>query len=163
MMNALLTREQIEDFRARAGAADTRRELIVEVLLAIQAGHGWVPDAGVELAAQTLSVSAVEVEELATFYDKIYRQPVGKKVIHICDSICCWSRGAQQIFRAVEAHLGIGVGETSADGVFTLLPTCCLGRCGEAPAMMIGLQLYGELTPEKVAAILDAERQEALS
>jgi len=159
-MNDLLTAQQIDDFRARAGSADTRRELIVEVLLAIQHNHRWVPDTGVELAARTLGVSEVEVEELATFYDKIYRQPVGQKVIHICDSICCWSRGGEALFNAVETHLGIKAGETTADGVFTLLPTCCLGRCGEAPAMMIGLQLYGPLSPESVGAILDRERQE---
>jgi len=159
-MNDLLTAQQIEEFSARAGEADTRRELIVEVLLAIQQNHRWVPDAGVELAARTLGVSEVEVEELATFYDKIYRQPVGKKVIHICDSICCWSRGAEALFAAVASHLDIRAGETTADGVFTLLPTCCLGRCGEAPAMMIGLTLYGNLTPQDVTAILDRERQE---
>jgi NADH-quinone oxidoreductase subunit E len=162
-MTDYLTQEQIDTFRARAAAAETRRELIVEVLHAIQDNHGWIPDAGVELAAQVLAVDVVEVEELATFYDKLYRQPVGKKVIHICDSICCWSRGAREIFTAVQDHLGIKVGETTADGVFTLLPTCCLGRCGEAPAMMVGLRIHGELTPASVGTILDQERAEALA
>jgi len=162
-MTDYLSKEQIDTFRARAASAEARRELIVEVLRAIQDHHGWIPDAGVELAAQTLGVDVVEIEELATFYDKLYRQPVGKKVIHICDSICCWSRGAKEIFAAVQQHLGVKVGETTTDGVFTLLPTCCLGRCGEAPAMLVGLNLHGELTPESVGAILERERAEALA
>ena len=75
---------------------------------------------------------------MATFYDKIYRQPVGRKVIHLCDSICCWSRGGEQLAAYLQQKLGIAPGETTADGAFTLLPTCCLGACGEAPAMLVG-------------------------
>ncbi len=98
------------------------------------------------------------MEEIATFYDKIYRQPVGRRVIHVCDSVCCWSRGAEEIYNYLQEKLGVAPGGTTADGVFTLLPTCCLGACGEAPAMMIGLTTYGNLTRERVDEILELER-----
>ncbi len=160
-MNELLPQNQIESWRAKAVAISHPMELVVDVLRAIQAHHGWVPDAGVELAAEILGTSALKVEEIATFYDKIYRQPVGKKVIHLCDSICCWTREAEVISRHLQNRLGIAPGETTADGMFTLLPTCCLGACGEAPAMMIGLTTYGRLTPETVDEILEHERAEA--
>ena len=157
-MTELLPQDQIDSFGAKAAAIAHPHELIVDLLRAIQAHHGWVPDDGVLLTAATLGVLPIEVEEVATFYDKIFRRPVGRRVIHVCDSICCWATGGEQIAAHLQQTLGIGLGETSADGLFTLLPTCCLGACGDAPAMMIGLTTYGPLTPEKVDAILRQER-----
>ncbi len=157
-MSELLPQEQIDSFAAKAAAIGHPHELIVDLLRAIQAHHGWVPDDGVLLTAATLGVLPVEVEEVATFYDKIFRRPVGKRVIHVCDSICCWATGGEQITAHLQQTLGVSLGETSADGLFTLLPTCCLGACGDAPAMMIGLTTHGHLTPEKIDAILQQER-----
>ncbi|MHB8707908.1 MAG: NADH-quinone oxidoreductase subunit NuoE [Desulfuromonadales bacterium] len=162
-MNELLPQNQIDDFRAKAAAIAHPHELIVDALRAVQIHRGWVPDAGVDLVAELLGVLPVEVEEVATFYDKIYRRPVGKRVIHICDSICCWVAGGEELAAHLQRTLGIGFGETTADGVFTLLPTCCLGVCGEAPAMMIGLTTYGSLTAERVDEILVLERYSVLS
>jgi NADH-quinone oxidoreductase subunit E len=159
-MIELLPQQQIDSFRARADAIAHPHELIVDLLRAIQAHHGWVPDAGVLLTAETLGVLPIEVEEVATFYDKIFRRQVGRRVIHVCDSICCWATGAGMIAEHLQTSLGIGLGETTADGLFTLLPTCCLGACGDAPAMMIGLTTYGHLTPEKIDRILADVRAE---
>lgn len=157
-MSELLPKNQSDEFRAKAAAIDHPHELIVDALRAIQTHHGWVPDAGVELVAELLGVLPVEVEEVATFYDKIFRRPVGKRVIHVCDSICCWANGGEAIAAHLQQTLGIGFGETTTDGMFTLLPTCCLGACGEAPAMMVGLTTYGNLTAERIDAILERER-----
>ena len=159
-MTELLPQQQIDSFRARADAIAHPHELIVDLLRAIQSHHGWVPDAGVLLTAETLGVLPIEVEEAATFYDKIFRREVGRRVIHVCDSICCWATGAEMIAEYLQKSLGVGLGETSADGMFTLLPTCCLGACGDAPAMMIGLTTYGHLTPEKIDRILADVRAE---
>lgn len=159
-MTTLLPSAILDDLQARAAALAHPMELVVDVLRAIQSHHGWVPDAGVELAARILGTSPLKVEEIATFYDKIYRQPVGKRVLHLCDSVCCWSREAEAILAYLQQKLAIAPGETTADGLFTLLPTCCLGACGEAPAMMIGLTTYGKLTPEKIDAILEQQRAE---
>ena len=159
-MTELLPQQQIDSFKARADAIAHPHELIVDLLRAIQLHHGWVPDDGVLLTAETLGVLPVEVEEVATFYDKIFRRQVGRRVIHVCDSICCWVTGAEMIAEHLQKSLEIGLGETSADGMFTLLPTCCLGACGDAPAMMIGLTTYGHLTPEKIDRILADVRAE---
>jgi NADH-quinone oxidoreductase subunit E len=157
-MSELLPQPEIDALKTKAAALAHPHEMIVDVLREIQSHHGWVPDSGVELAAEILGISPVEVEEIATFYDKIFRQPVGKRVIHLCDSICCWSTGGEQVAGHLREALGIGFGETSADGQFTLLPTCCLGACGDAPAMMIGLTTYGPLTITKIDEILARER-----
>jgi NADH-quinone oxidoreductase subunit E len=157
-MEILLTDEQLDHFRTRAAEIPHPRELVIDVLRAIQDQNSWVPDEGIELAAAILGLSPLQVEEIATFYDKIYRQPVGKRVIHVCDSICCWSRGGEEVYGYLRQKLGVEPGGTTVDGVFTLLPTCCLGACGEAPAMMVGLTTYGNLTPERIDAILERER-----
>ena len=159
-MRELLPQQQIDNFKAKAAAIAHPHELIVDLLRAIQAHHGWVPDDGVLLTAETLGVLPIEVEEVATFYDKIFRREVGRRVIHVCDSICCWATGAEMIAGHLQKSLGIGLGETTADGLFTLLPTCCLGACGDAPAMMIGLTTYGHLTPEKIDRSLADVRAE---
>ena len=162
-MSELLPQQQADDFRAKAAAIAHPHELIVDALRAVQSHHGWVPDAGVELVAELLGVLPVEVEEVATFYDKIFRRPVGRRVIHVCDSICCWASGGEAIAAHLQKTLGIGFGETTADGLFTLLPTCCLGACGEAPAMMIGLTTYGKLTAERIDEILAQEKAAVLT
>lgn len=148
--------DHLQDLLARAKQP---REVALDVLRAIQDEHGWVSDEGMEFAARMLGLSPLQVEEVATFYDKIYRRPVGKRVIHVCDSIACWSCDSDGVMRTLQQKLGIAPGETTPDGVFTLLPTCCLGACGEAPAMIVGTTLYGQLTPEKIDEILERERQ----
>jgi len=162
-MDAFLSETEISEFRERLAAAPHPRELVIDILRAIQKNHGWVPDEGVELTAALVGLSPLQIEEVATFYDKIYRRPVGKRVIHVCDSICCWSRGSEEISACLQQKLGIKFGETTADGIFTLLPTCCLGACGEAPAMLVGLNLYGCLTVEMIDEILEKERREAMA
>jgi NADH-quinone oxidoreductase subunit E len=157
-MKELLPKDQVDIFKTKAAAISHPHELIVDLLRAIQLSHGWVPDDGVLLTAETLGVLPIEVEEVATFYDKIFRRQVGKRVIHVCDSICCWLTGAEMVTEHLKKSLGINLGETTADGQFTLLPTCCLGACGDAPAMMIGLTTHGFLTAEKIDDILQKER-----
>ena len=156
----LLDQQVLAEFIRHAGEIEHPREMIIDVLRAIQTHHGWVPDDGVELTAAILGLTPVEVEEIATFYDKIFRRPVGRFVIHLCDSVCCWTRGAEEVASHLQKTLNIEFGQTTEDGLFTLLPSCCLGCCGIAPAVMIKQQFYGPLTPEKVDELVATLRQE---
>ncbi|MCW8893580.1 MAG: NADH-quinone oxidoreductase subunit NuoE, partial [Deltaproteobacteria bacterium] len=142
----LLDENQITEFSQHAGEIEHPRELIIDILRAVQLNHGWVPDEGVELTAKILGLTPIEVEEIATFYDKIFRQPVGRYPIHICDSVCCWSRGGEKLAEHLQQTLGVAFGQTTEDGLFTLLPSCCLGGCGRAPGVMIHQSFYGPLT-----------------
>ncbi len=137
------------------------RELVVDVMFALQDHYGYLSDEGLEQAAQLLEMSPLEVEELATFYTFIYREPVGKFVIHVCDSLICWMEGQESISDHLSRKLGIQPGETTRDGLFSLLPVCCIGYCDRAPAMLINRKVYGELTPEKIDEILERLRSGA--
>ena len=133
---------------------DHPRELAVDVMFAIQDHYGYLTDEGVKETAQLLEMSPLEVEQLATFYTFIYRDPVGKYVIHICDSVICWMDGYDSIKEYLCRRLGIRMGETTPDGLFSLLPVCCIGYCDRSPAMLINRKAYGNLTAEKIDTIL---------
>lgn len=146
------------ELKARVAHAVTNREAAVDVMKELQRHYGWLTDEAVAEAAALLGLTPLQVEELATFYEMIYRRPVGRRVIHVCDSISCWSMGGESFMAHLATTLGVEPGGTTADGLFTLLPCCCLGNCGEAPTLMIGDTLYGRVTPEGAAAILATER-----
>jgi NADH-quinone oxidoreductase subunit E len=147
------------ELQARIASAITPREAAVDVMKELQSHYGWLTDEAVGEAAELLGLSTLQVEELATFYEMIYRRPVGKRVIHVCDSISCWSVGGETIMALLQKTLGVEPGGTSSDGMFTLIPCACLGNCGEGPAIMIGETFYGRVTPERINEILAQERQ----
>ncbi|HOO16406.1 MAG: NADH-quinone oxidoreductase subunit NuoE [Phycisphaerae bacterium] len=127
-----------------------KRGAAPEALKIVQRHRGWVSDEALRDTAELLEMSPAELDEVATFYNLIFRKPVGRHVILICNSVSCHIMGYPGLREHLRARLGIDFGETTADGKFTLLPMVCLGACDRAPAMMIDEQLYGELTPEKI-------------
>lgn len=162
MMLDAETIEQVrKDLRPKIAAAEHPRELVVDVLFALQSHYGWLSDEAVAEAAELLSMTPLEVEELATFYTFLYREKVGKYVIHICDSLICWMNGGENLKNHLCERLGIELGGTSSDGLFTLLPVCCIGYCDLSPAMLVNRKVYGPLTREKIDGIIDSLRAEA--
>jgi len=143
-----------QELERRVAAAVTHREAAVDVMKELQAHYGWLSDGALGEAAELLGLSTLQVEELATFYEMIYRRPVGKTVIHVCDSVSCWAMGGETLLRHLEQLLGIRSGETTADGAITLLPCCCLGNCGDSPTLMVGERLYGKVSCERAAEIV---------
>lgn len=131
-----------------------KKAAVIEALKIVQRQRGWVSDDGVEAIAGYLQMSAAEVDSVATFYNLIFRKPVGRHVILLCDSISCYVMGYKKLQDALQHKLKIGFGETTADDRFTLLPNCCLGCCDHAPALMIGEDLYHDVTPEALDEIL---------
>jgi len=147
--------EQLKnELQQRVTSAVTNREAAVDVMKELQRHYGWLTDEAVQEAADLLGLSPLQVEELATFYEMIYRRSVGRHVIHVCDSISCWSLGGESLLKNFERLLGVTVGATTADGLFTLLPCCCLGNCGNAPAVMVAERQFGPVTPEQAEAIV---------
>jgi len=116
--------------------------------------RGWVSDVSVCGVPAYLEMSLAAVDSVATFYNLIFRSPVGRHVILLCDSISCYVMGYQKIYTVIKQILGIGFGETTADGRFTLLPNACLGCCDRAPALMIDEDLFTNLNPDNLEELL---------
>ncbi|MEG0247499.1 MAG: NADH-quinone oxidoreductase subunit NuoE, partial [Pseudomonas sp.] len=89
------------------------------------------------------------------FYSQIFRQPVGRHIIRVCDSMVCYIGGHESVVDAIQSKLGIGLGQTTADGRFTLLPVCCLGNCDKAPALMIDDDTFGDVQAAGVTQLLE--------
>ena len=149
----LTTEEKIEIDKA-ISLVPIRKAAGIEALKVVQDHRRWVSDESLREVAAYMEMSAEELDSIATFYNMIFRQPVGRHVILLCDSISCWVMGYEDIKASLMNQLGINYGETTADGRYTLLPNCCLGTCDCAPALMIDHDLYRNLTVEQLDGIL---------
>lgn len=132
-----------------------KKAAVIEALKIVQKERGWISDESVEAIAAYLEMSPAEVDSVATFYNLIFRKPVGRHVILLCDSISCYVMGYQEIYTALQQHLEIRFGETTLDNRFTLLPNVCLGCCDGAPALMIDETLYRNVKVEELESILN--------
>ncbi|MGA6925180.1 MAG: NADH-quinone oxidoreductase subunit NuoE, partial [Desulfosarcina sp.] len=148
-----------QELREQIARAAHPRELAIDVIDALQGHFGYFSDEALAQAAELLGMSALEVDELATFYTFIYREPVGRHVIHVCDSLICWMDGGQNLVAHLCDRLGIRMGETTADGLFTLLPVCCIGYCDRAPAILVDRLVHGPLTIESLDRLIDQLRE----
>ncbi|MGE8498162.1 MAG: NADH-quinone oxidoreductase subunit NuoE [Pseudomonas sp.] len=131
------------------------RAASIEALKIVQKARGWVPDGAADAIGAILGIPASDVEGVATFYSQIFRQPVGRHIIRVCDSMTCFIGGHENVLGSIKSELGIVPGQTTADGRFTLLPVCCLGNCDKAPALMIDDETFGDVQPEGVAQLLE--------
>ena len=157
----MVPRELRESLREMIAGAEHPRELAIDVMFALQDHYGYLSDEAVEEAAKLLALSALELEEIATFYTFLFREPVGRYVIHVCDSVVCWMNGYESVKDYLCRTLRVGLGETTVDGLFTLLPVCCIGYCDRAPAMTINRRVFGSLTHEKIDRILTRLKDQA--
>jgi len=137
-----------------------RRAVGLEALKIVQKHQGWVSDESLIAVAEYLGMSAHELDGVATFFNLIFRQPVGRNVMLFCDSVSCYIMGCERIKVHISARLGIDYGETTADGEYTLLPVPCLGDCDRAPVMLMGGQQHRNLTPEKIDALIAAQPEQ---
>ncbi len=151
----MLTPEEKHEIAAEFPHYQQKRAVALEALKIAQRSRGWVSDETLKEVAELLEMTPEEVDDLATFYNMIFRRPVGRHVILLCDSVSCWVMGYENLRDYLCRRLGIQQpGSTSSDNRFTLLPTVCLGCCDHAPAMMIDEDLHLDLTPEKIENIL---------
>jgi NADH-quinone oxidoreductase subunit E len=136
------------------------RAAVSEALMVVQESRGWVSDQGIADVADALGMSREEVDGVATFFDLVFRKPVGKHVLMVCDSVSCWITGAEPLLDHLRRVLGVDLGGTTEDGLFTLLPAGCLGACDAGPAMLVDGALFDRLTPEKAGEILARFRKD---
>jgi len=150
----MLSEEERREIEAEVANYEQKKAACIDAMKIVQEHRGWVSDEAIQDLAGFLEMSPDELDSVATFYNLIYRKPVGRHVILVCDSVSCWIMGYDPIREHLTSRLGIGLGETTNDGRFTLLPIVCLGTCDHAPAMMVDDELYGDLDPARIDEIL---------
>lgn len=154
----MLSKEERQEIEAALEHYPYKQGAGIDALKIVQQHRGWVSDEGIADIAEFLEMTPAELDGIATFYNLIFRRPVGRHRILLCDSVSCWIMGYEQVRDQLIKRLGVGLGGTTADGRFTLLPNVCLGTCDHAPALMIDDDLYRDLSPEGIDEILDRYR-----
>lgn len=150
----MLTDKEKEEIREEILLYPYPAAACIDALKIVQKHRGWISDEAVEDIAVELQISAEEIDSVSTFYTRIYRKPVGRNVILVCNSVSCMIMGYESIYSYISGKLKISFGETTSDGRFTLLPVTCLGDCDNAPALMINDDLHNKLTPDSINEIL---------
>lgn len=149
-----LTEEEIREIEHEMELYPDKQAVGLEALKIVQKHQGWVSDESLLAIAKYLDIPASDLEGVATFFNLVYRQPVGRHVMLFCNSVSCWIMGCDGLKDHIKDKLDIGFGETSTDGDFTLIPVPCLGDCDRAPVMMVGEDLHRNLTPESIDKII---------
>jgi NADH-quinone oxidoreductase subunit E len=152
----MLSEEEIKEIQEEIKQYPHPEVACIDALKIVQKHRQWVSDESVQDVAQLLGMSDEEVDGIATFYSRIYRKPVGRNIILLCDSVSCMIMGYLSLYEYISNKLGIKFGETTADGRFTLLPNSCLGDCDKAPVMMINTDHYNRLRIEMMDEILES-------
>ena len=147
---AILTAAEIDEIEHEISHLPDRASAAIDALKIVQAHRGWVSDESLHALADLLSMSSEDLDGIATFYNLIYREPVGEKVILFCDSVSCWLMDGDHVCQKIKDKLDIDYGQTTDDNRYTLLPVTCLGDCDHAPAMMVGDELHHDLTTNNI-------------
>jgi NADH-quinone oxidoreductase subunit E len=150
----MLTPQEREEIEAEFPHYLDRKAVCIDAMRIVQKHRGWVSDDALQDIADLLDMSTTDLDSIASFFNLLFRRPVGRHVIYICDSVTCWIMGYERVRRAVCELLSINLGETTPDKRFTFLPIVCLGACDHAPVMMIDDDTHRDLEPETINKIL---------
>jgi NADH-quinone oxidoreductase subunit E len=151
----MLTLQEREEIEAEFPHYPDKKSVCIDAMRIVQKHRGWVPDDALRDLADLLDMSTADLDGVASFYNLLFRRPVGRHVIHICDSVTCWIMGYERVRRSLCEVLSINLGETTPDNRFTFLPIVCLGACDHAPVMMIDEDTHRDLEPETINRILE--------
>lgn len=151
---------QVQELISRYPEGKSKSALLPVLHIAQEEFGGWLSTATMDYVASLMNLEPVEVYEVATFYTMYYLKPVGKYVFSVCQTGPCMVRGSDDIIAYIKEKLGIGIDETTPDGLFTLKVVECLGACGYAPMMAMGKYYKEHLTKEKIDQIVEECRAE---
>jgi NADH-quinone oxidoreductase subunit E len=154
------TLKLVQEIKSRYPEGKHKSALLPVLHLAQAEFNGWLDVPVMDMVAEVLEILPIEVYEVASFYSMYNLKPVGKCLLEVCQTSSCWLRGSNEIVAHLEKTLGIKVGETTADGMFSLKTVECLGSCGTAPMMQCGAQFHENLDTGKVDEILQRLRSE---
>jgi len=154
----MLSPEERHEIEEEMPHYPNKQALCIDAMKIVQRHRGWISDESIRDIAGFLDMSADDLDSVATFYNLIYRKPVGRHVILLCNSVSCWIMGYNRLHERFCRRVGIQLGETTVDGRFTLLPIVCLGTCDHAPALMIDNHLHRDLSPDSAEQLLESYR-----
>jgi NADH-quinone oxidoreductase subunit E len=157
-LQTMLTPEERQEIEAEFARYPNKQAVSIDAMKIIQRHRGWVSDESLRDLGEVLDMTPDELDGIATFYNLVFRKPVGRHVVLICDSVSCWIMGYKKLCHAFTSRLGVDLGGTTADGRFTVLPIVCLGTCDHAPAMMVDNDLHHDLDPDKLDEVLEKYR-----
>jgi NADH-quinone oxidoreductase subunit E len=140
------------------GRYPERRSALIPILHAVQAEVGYLSPQAIQWVAGYLGLSPADVMSVASFYDMLALEPVGRHMIYVCQNLSCSLLGAEKLIRHLEDRLGIRMGETTPDGLITLKRMECLASCGTAPAIQVDGIYYERMTPQKLDELLEKLR-----
>lgn len=155
----MLTEKEIIEIQDGMKYCRENKTGAVEALMVIQHNRGYVSDEALQELSKFLDLSCAELDSIATFYNLILRKTVGKYVIRVCDSVSCFLTGGEKVADYLKEKLNIDFGGTSKDGLFTLLPTVCLGHCDQGPVMLVNSNIITNLTKEKIDTMISQAKE----
>ncbi len=129
--------------------------LVLPCLRRVQEDRGYVADTDIDALVEYLGVPRIQIEEVLSFYTQFRRQPIGRWHLQVCHNVSCSMRGAERMLDRLSQRLGIGPGQTTSDGRFTLSTVECLGSCGTAPVVMVNEMYYENVSTDSIEALLD--------
>lgn len=147
--------DRVNELKSRYPKGKEKSAILPVLHLAQQEFGGWLDAGTMDYVASLFNIQPIEVYEVATFYSMYNLKPVGKYIFEVCQTGPCMVNGSDAIINYIQQKLGIGIGETTSDGLFTLKVVECLGACGYAPMMQLGKTYREHLTKEKIDAIID--------
>lgn len=147
-------KQEIYDFMKECREKEHPESFLIGVLHKVQEEYGYLSRQHMQEVAEAMEIPAATVSGVASFYHFFRLTPIGKYKISICMGTACYVKGAEEIVEAFKEHLNIENGETSADGLFTLELTRCLGVCGQAPVAMINDRIHGNLSKTDIPVIV---------
>lgn len=150
----MLTPEERQEIEAEFPRYPHKQAVCLDAMKIIQRHRGWVSDESLRDLGEILDMTAEELDGVATFYNLVFRRPVGRHVVLICDSVSCWIMGYEKLCQRLTSQLGVDLGGTTADKRFTILPIVCLGTCDHAPALMVDNDLYRDVEADHVDDVL---------
>jgi NADH-quinone oxidoreductase subunit E len=151
----VLSAEERREIEAEMAHYPDKQSVCIDAMKIVQQHRGWVSDESLRDISEFLRMSEDDLDSVATFYNLIFRKPVGKHVIMVCDSVSCWIMGYDKIRERLCSRLAIELGQTTVDNRFTLLPIVCLGACDHAPVMMVDGDLHLDLDNPKIDQVLE--------